>query len=59
MKSVKKFNQFKQSLKKKFLKLNGKLFVIKPFEESDESNIIDRISECYFLPEEVCKMFVS
>jgi acyl carrier protein len=59
MKTMKKFNQFKQNLKKKFLKSNGKLFVIKPFEESDESNIIDKISECYFLPEKVCKIFVS
>jgi hypothetical protein len=40
------------------LKSNGKLFVIKPFEESDESNIIDRIRECYFLPQKVCQMFV-
>ncbi|HEY6435783.1 MAG TPA: thioesterase domain-containing protein [Ignavibacteriaceae bacterium] len=58
MKTMKKFNQLKQSLKKKFLKSNGKLFVINPFEESDESNIIDRIRECYFLPQKVCQMFV-
>jgi acyl carrier protein len=58
MKSMNKFDKLKQSSKKKFLKSNGKLFVIKPFEESDESNIIDRIRECYFLPQKVCQMFV-
>ncbi len=56
-KSMKKFKQFKQNIGKKFLKSNGKLFVIKPFEVSDESNIIDRVSKCYLLPEEVLKKF--
>jgi acyl carrier protein len=52
-KSMKKFKQFKQNIGKKIFKSTGKLFVIKPFEDSDESNIVDRISKCYLLPEKV------
>jgi thioesterase domain-containing protein/acyl carrier protein len=52
-KSLKKFKKIKQNLSKKFLKTNGKLFIIRPFEDSDENDIIDRIKEFYSLPEEV------
>ncbi len=52
-KSIKKFKKFKQKLSQKFLQTNGKLFVIKPFEDLNEENLTERISECYFLPEKV------
>jgi polyketide synthase PksR len=52
-KSVKKLKKFKQNLGKKFLETSGKLFIIKPFEDLNEENLIERISECYFLPEKV------
>jgi acyl carrier protein len=53
LKSTKKFKKMKQTLSKKLLQTNGKLFIIKPFEGLDESNLIERISETYFLPEKV------
>jgi acyl carrier protein len=53
IKSMKKFKHFKQNISKKFLQSKGKLFVIKPFDESIETNIVDRISEFYNLPEKV------
>jgi acyl carrier protein len=52
IKSMKKL-KFKSYLERKFLKSKGKLFVIKPFEGSDEKNIVDRVCECYFLPQRV------
>ncbi len=52
-KSTKKFKKFKENLGKKFLQTSGKLFIIKPFEDLNEENLIERISECYFLPEKV------
>jgi polyketide synthase PksR len=52
-KSVKKLKKFKQNLSQKFLETSGKLFIIKPFEESNESDFVERISETYFLPEKV------
>jgi hypothetical protein len=54
---VKKFKKFKENLGKKFLQTNGKLFIIKPFEESNESDFVERISETYFLPEKVKNSF--
>ncbi len=56
-KSVKKFKKFKENLGKKFLQTNGKLFIIKPFEESNERDFVERISETYFLPEKVKNSF--
>jgi hypothetical protein len=47
----------KQTLDKKLLQTNGKLFIIKPFEDLNESNLIERISEIYFLTEKVIKNF--
>jgi hypothetical protein len=52
IKSMKKL-KFKSNLERKFLKSMGKLFIIKPFEGSDKTNIFDRVSECYFLPKKV------
>jgi hypothetical protein len=52
IKSMKKL-KFKVNLERKFLKSKGKLFVIKPFEGSDKTNIINRVCECYFLPQKV------
>jgi hypothetical protein len=37
-KSIKMFKKFKQKLCQKFLQTNGKLFVIKPFEDLNEEN---------------------
>ena len=53
LKSTKKFKKMKQTLGKKLLQTNGKLFIIKPFEDLNESNLIERISETYFLPQKV------
>ncbi len=53
VKSIKNFKKFRQNLKKKFLQSNGKLFIIEPFVDLDESSLIERISECYLLPEMV------
>ncbi len=47
----------KQTLGKKLLQTNGKLFIIKPFQDLNESNLIERISETYFLTEKVIKNF--
>jgi hypothetical protein len=55
LKLTKKFKETKQTLCKKFLKTSGKLFIIRPFEDLNESNLIERISETYFLPEKVIK----
>jgi thioesterase domain-containing protein/acyl carrier protein len=55
IKSMKKFNQFKQEIKTKFLKSNGKLFIITPFEDSNNNSIVSRIVESYYLPEKVFK----
>ncbi len=57
LKSTKKFKKMKQTLSKKLLQTNGKLFIIKPFEDLNESNLIERISETYFLTEKVIKNF--
>jgi hypothetical protein len=57
LKSTKKFKKMKQTLSKKFLQTSGKLFVIKPFEDLNESNLIERISETYFIPEKVIQKF--
>jgi thioesterase domain-containing protein len=51
--STKKFKQLKQKIAKKFLKTTGKLFIIKPFEDSKETNLIGRLIESYYLPEKV------
>ncbi len=53
IKSMKKFKNLKQNINKKFLKAKGKLFVIKPFDDSNDTNIVDRISEFYNLPQNV------
>jgi CMP-N-acetylneuraminic acid synthetase len=53
VKSIKNLKKFRQNLKKKFLQSNGKLFIIEPFVDLDESSLIERISECYLLPEMV------
>jgi acyl carrier protein len=53
IKSMKKFKQFRQNLEKNILKSSGKLLIIKPFEDLDESELIEKISECYLLPEKV------
>ncbi len=57
LKLTKKFNKMKQTLDKKLLQTNGKLFIIKPFQDLNESNLIERISEIYFLTEKVIKNF--
>ncbi len=57
LKSTKKYNKIKQTLSKKLLQTNGKLFIIKPFEDLNERNLIERISETYFLPQKVIKNF--
>jgi hypothetical protein len=57
LKLTKKFNKMKQTLGKKLLQTNGKLFIIKPFQDLNESNLIERISETYFLTEKVIKNF--
>ncbi len=59
LKLTKKFNKMKQTLDKKLLQTNGKLFIIKPFEDLNESNLIERISETYFLTEKVIKTFLK
>jgi thioesterase domain-containing protein/acyl carrier protein len=51
--SMKKFKQLKQKIAKKFLKTTGKLFIIKPFEDSNETNSIEGVIESYYLPEKV------
>jgi thioesterase domain-containing protein len=51
--SMKKFKQRKQKMTKKFLKTTGKLFIVKPLEDSDETNPIERVIESYYLPEKV------
>jgi hypothetical protein len=51
--STKKFKQLKEKIAKKFLKTTGKLFIIKPFEDSNETNLIGRLIESYYLPEKV------
>jgi thioesterase domain-containing protein/acyl carrier protein len=53
IKSMKKFRQFKDDIKTKFLKSNGKLFIITPFEDSNNNSIVSRIVESYYLPEKV------
>jgi len=53
IKSMKKFTQFKQKITKKFLKTTGKLFIIKPFEDSNETSLIEGVIESYYLPEKV------
>ncbi len=53
LKSIKKLKQFRKKLEKKYMQSTGKLFIIKPFDDLDESNLIERISECYLLPGEV------
>ena len=49
----------KQTLSKKLVQTNGKLFIIKPFEDLNERNLIQRISETYFLPQKVIKKFLK
>jgi hypothetical protein len=49
--SMKKFNQFKQNKEKKFLQINGKIFIIRPFEDSNDKNIVEKVIESYYLPE--------
>jgi thioesterase domain-containing protein/acyl carrier protein len=51
--SMKKFKQLKQKMAKKFLKTTGKLFIIKPLENSNETNPIGGVIESYYLPEKV------
>ncbi len=51
--SMKKFKQLKQKITKKFLKTTGKLFIIKPLEDSDETSLIGGVIESYYLPEKV------
>jgi acyl carrier protein len=58
IKSMKKFKRFKQNISKKFLQSKGKLFVIKPFDESFDTTIVERISEFYNLHEMV-KIFAK
>jgi acyl carrier protein len=58
IKSMKKFKRLKQNISKKFLQSKGKLFVIKPFDESIDTNIVERISGFYNLHEMV-KIFAK
>jgi thioesterase domain-containing protein/acyl carrier protein len=58
-KSYKKFKQFKTTVKKKYLKLNGKLFIIKPFEDPDETSIEDTIKESYNIPINVWHFYLQ
>ncbi len=53
LKSMKKLKQLRKNIEKKYMRSIGKLFIIKPFDDLDESNLIERISECYLLPGEV------
>jgi hypothetical protein len=53
MKSIKNFKKFKQNLEKKFLQSSGKLFIIEPFADLNEKSVVDRIGDCYLLPEMV------
>jgi hypothetical protein len=50
---MKKFKQLEQKIAKKFLKTTGKLFIIKPFVDSNETNLIEGVIESYYLPEKV------
>jgi len=54
VKIMKKVNKFKMNVKKKLLKASGKLFIIKPHEGSDETNLIEKINESYNLQQMVC-----
>ncbi len=49
-----KVNKFKMNAKKKLFKASGKLFIIKPHEGSDETNLIEKINESYNLQQMVC-----
>ncbi len=49
----KKFNKMNKYAKKKYVKMSGKLLIIKPHEGSDDSDIMDIISESYNLQEMV------
>jgi hypothetical protein len=42
------------NVKKKFLKASGKLYIIKPHEGSDETNLIEKVNESYNLQQMVC-----
>jgi thioesterase domain-containing protein/acyl carrier protein len=53
VKLKKKFDKMKNLMKNKYLKMNGKLLIIKPHEGSDDSDIMDVISESYNLHKEV------
>ncbi len=52
-KMKKKFKQMNKYAKKKYVKMNGKLLIIKPHDGSDDSDIMDIISESYNLQEMV------
>jgi hypothetical protein len=54
VKIMKNVEMFKMNAKKKFLKASGKLFIIKPHEGSDETNLIEKINESYNLQQMVC-----
>ena len=43
-------------MEKKYLKFNGKLFIIKPFEETEDNNIVDKVKQFYYIPEKVRKL---
>ena len=54
----KKIKQFKRNVGQKYLQMNGKLLIIKPFELTEENgdtiDSFDHIKDAYFLPEKVC-----
>ncbi len=54
LKIMKKVNKFKMNAKKKFFKVSQKLFIIKPHEGSDETNLIEKINKSYDLQQMVC-----
>jgi len=49
VKTKKKLDKFKNYMKKKYIKRSGKILVIKPYEGSDDTNIMDTINESYNL----------